>query len=1828
MNIRLACLLFLLLLLSNIVFGQELLLQEEQNTQLETTRIINNEGADDFIHDLPDEPGDCTILGSSPSSLTFSGTIGETKRISLYGPQVTCTIRCLIFRYFSATKINSNTFDIKLVSLPSSSNQSIIFDTGSGPYEVSVKVGTVPLVPPAPLVAYSPGSTKLTRANPPSGVTYYWQTSSTGTSTSNSTSTKLFTSSGTYYLRARSNVSGLWSSVRSGGVSVYNTPSAPAPALPSYSNGQTVLTRPSAPSGYTYYWQTSSTGASTANSASTKVFTSNGTYYLRSRHNISGLWSSARSGSVKVYTTPATPAVALLNYKDGQTVVTRSTPEPDCTYYWQYSTLSKSTGLGSASSKTFTADGNYYLRSRHSISGLWSEARSGGVKVYDAPAIPLAPVPVYLAGETEMNAPPPPPDCTYYWQSSSNGTSMTNSGLKVFTYPETYYLRSRHNISGLWSIARSGSVSVYPKPMPPAAATIEYKHGKTIVTKPVDPVGYKIYWQSNSTNKSMDDYADSKTFISNDIYYLRMQHTASGVWSDVRSSSVAVYYNPSPPPYPGVTYSDGKTTVHKPINTESISYYWQTSDGGISSASTLVFNSEGNYRLNAQHNVSKLWSSTPRFGNVSVYTKPSIPSSPTIITGEEQTLVRLSTPPAGISYYWQGTAGGTSTADSQLEKVFSSAATVYIRSRSGAPAYLWGDALQVNVTLQPTATSYSNENYISAITILKEGVSDTADIRTLKRAEKSEQIQYFDGLGRLKQTVGVRGSASGHDVVQHIAYDDFGRERKQYLPIVKESNYGAYHTMSEVDVVNYYGAPHEHIASDSHPYAETVFENSPLNRVLAQGAPGAAWQPTFDNGNPTFAGHTVKMDYGTNTADAATGVLLFEVGSNAVIKKDFYAANQLYKTVTKDENWTSARGKLHTTEEYKDKLGQVVLKRSYVGTVGSETAVETYYVYDDYGLLRYVLPPEASKLIGKNSTVVSYADTHTTVIEPWCYIYKYDGRKRMVEKKIPGADKVWMVYDKRDRLVLTQDGQQRFTNANTWLFTKYDALNRPVLTGEVTFGTTYNQATMQTLVDNEYTNGRSFYVSREKTNTIHWGYNDASFPRSTDASSIVYHTATYYDNYDYPYVLAFDESSNNISGYSDTHGNVNYNDKVKGLVTGTATKVLDEPDILMVTTYYDDKYRPIQVRRDLYEAGEETVSTQFDFVGKTLQTRQAVTFNSVTTTTDKHYAYDHAGRLLTVKQQIAGDSSNGLVTLAAHSYNELGELVDKQLHQQDGMSGYLQSVDYRYNIRGWLSSINNPANLANDGTGDSNADLFAMNLLYHTTESGLNNSLEQFNGNISATIWNAEGSSRQGYGYSYDALNRLTASDYKTYGSAWTASNAFEEKGLSYDLNGNIQSLQRTDNSGSLIDNFTYNYTSGAATGNQLMSINGGTTYQYDKNGNLTLDGRRGFTVDYNQLNLPQLVQKGSDRLEYVYSAAGEKLAKKKNGAVVNYYFGNYIYKGDKSLDYILNEEGVTTYASSEYTYEYYLKDHLGNTRAMFSRDGTSSNAQLLQKSDYYAFGSRFMPVTPDNSNKYLYNGKELQDDVLGGSVLDWYDYGARFYDASLGRWHTLDPLSEQMRRHSPYNYAFDNPMRFIDPDGRNPIDEIVKRAKNVVADVATKLAKAVVKQAVETVKETVEDIEVTPYVEGNVRLTAGAQGAVKIEGAGYKGNLMSAELLELSGGIDKNGPTGEFDYASKNGELELNSGFSIGGEGVDVELNGSGTYDLDKKEFTGKDKIEGGIGVGTPGLTGKVSYSHESNPITGESKNAISTGVQTSGSYGYGMLINFTIEGGLRITF
>ena len=199
--------------------------------------------------------------------------------------------------------------------------------------------------------------------------------------------------------------------------------------------------------------------------------------------------------------------------------------------------------------------------------------------------------------------------------------------------------------------------------------------------------------------------------------------------------------------------------------------------------------------------------------------------------------------------------------------------------------------------------------------------------------------------------------------------------------------------------------------------------------------------------------------------------------------------------------------------------------------------------------------------------------------------------------------------------------------------------------------------------------------------------------------------------------------------------------------------------------------------------------------------------------------------------------------------------------------------------------------------------------------------------------------------------------------------------------------------------------------------------YTYDANGNLTKDLNKNITgISYNCLNLPNTVTfSDGSTITYIYGADGTKLRtvhKIGSTTTTTDYCGNVIYEnGVQKL--LLTEEGYITLSDSKY--HYYLKDHQGNNRVVISQSGT-----VEETSHYYPFGGVF--ASAGNVQPYKYNGKEL--DTKKG--LNWYDYGARHYDAVLGRFITVDALYDKHFKVSPYVYCGNEPVGRIDPDGND----------------------------------------------------------------------------------------------------------------------------------------------------------------------------------------------------
>jgi len=345
-----------------------------------------------------------------------------------------------------------------------------------------------------------------------------------------------------------------------------------------------------------------------------------------------------------------------------------------------------------------------------------------------------------------------------------------------------------------------------------------------------------------------------------------------------------------------------------------------------------------------------------------------------------------------------------------------------------------------------------------------------------------------------------------------------------------------------------------------------------------------------------------------------------------------------------------------------------------------------------------------------------------------------------------------------------------------------------------------------------------------------------------------------------------------------------------------------------------------------------------------------------------------------------------------------------------------------------------------------------MELLYSQPQP-IGGNIPFYNGNISTMRWiNNRSTDAYAYDFTYDGANRLSDALFakRSSGGYFVHDNSFDEKNITYDANGNILTLNRYAANQQKIDQLNYNYLS---NGNQISYItdamgdvsgvvdySGNTStsqsYFYDLNGNMTSDVDKNITaIGYNYLNKPEQIDFGSNnKIQYIYDATGVKLAKKviAGNAILDgslRYLGNFVYDRNGVLQYILTSEGRLVPTGNTYRYEYFMKDHLGNTRVTYAA-AAPGLPQVMEYQHYYPFGMQLEALGytsgADLKNNYLYNGKELQEDY----GLNWYDYGARMYDPVIGRWSTVDPLTEKNRRWSPYRYGYDNPIRFLDPDG------------------------------------------------------------------------------------------------------------------------------------------------------------------------------------------------------
>lgn len=525
------------------------------------------------------------------------------------------------------------------------------------------------------------------------------------------------------------------------------------------------------------------------------------------------------------------------------------------------------------------------------------------------------------------------------------------------------------------------------------------------------------------------------------------------------------------------------------------------------------------------------------------------------------------------------------------------------------------------------------------------------------------------------QTVQRQASPAGYDLVQPVIYDALGREYRKYLPYKAASTDGGFKIGSpHANVKTFYNPSSPGaigIAATAYPFSETVLEKSLLNRILEQGAPGESWQPTL-NTAPN-GGHTIKTLLAPNNYGE---VSLWSI-SGTTCSATNYNWGTLQKITTTDENGNESI-------DYKDKLGKVVLKQA---EKNGGVFINTYYVYDEFENLRYVIPPAV------NVTSFTEADA---LFAQYIYAYHYDDQNRLIEKKVPGKGWEYMVYNQLDQVVLTQDAVQK--QANKWLYTRYDALNRIVMKGE--YGSGSNRATLQAAVL-AYSGGAYETFTGSGTD----GYSLNTFPQ-TDYNIL---TMNYYGTYNIPgKTSTYDATASGITS------------AIKGLFTGSKVNILGSSIYLLTVNYYDEFARLRETIAQNHVNGIDRIINTYSFNNELTNTTRTHNSSTATVMIANRYTYDHMGRKKQSFQQMNSDAE---VKLAESNYNEVDQLMTKTLHND------LQSTSFSYNPRGWLKG--------------SSSSQFTMELKY---EDG---TTPPYNGNIANQLW-GNGSLGNTFTYAYD----------------------------------------------------------------------------------------------------------------------------------------------------------------------------------------------------------------------------------------------------------------------------------------------------------------------------------------------------------------------------------------------------------------------------------------------------------------------------------------------
>ena len=852
----------------------------------------------------------------------------------------------------------------------------------------------------------------------------------------------------------------------------------------------------------------------------------------------------------------------------------------------------------------------------------------------------------------------------------------------------------------------------------------------------------------------------------------------------------------------------------------------------------------------------------------------------------------------------------------------------------------------------------SDKNYIQTKTFLDE------DGLTFLR-----HIDYYDELGVVSETVDVGGNTTQTPILTRTEYTTQLKPECQRSPIPVEGlDY-----LKDVDV--------SRIGQRTYGEYLTYFESEydDFQQLISSRKPGDAWEE-----------HLVTMN---RLAVPAGVVKKFSVGSNGELVRDgTYPYGMLMSCTTTDEDGRSMTVYTNVHEN-------TILERR-----GTDN--DTYYVYDTYGRLSYVLPP--------------MCQNDSLMMSKYWYRYKYDDRGRCIEKQLPGCEPVKYWYDNANRLQSEQDGHLR--SQSLYRNYKYDAIGR---------------LTLQTI---------------SSTRGV-----------ASENNAEAVEVKNYFDNYSFlgEFVSLFPE-------WTDSLNTVQQSPMVtKGKPTATLCSTSDGNWFFEIYRY-DAKGRIANKLSAYSDKWLKTVYKSYNFVGDVLSVLESVyTYNDSQNLLARRRirnTYNPGTRLLkkTLVSQVNKNGGGSGQYVNNYTYDVFGNIVG------NNRPGTAADMTYDYDtLHGWLKEISSPSGFSEQLLReDATVPLFSGNIgsmqwrntsngeqhRYDYTYDGLGRLTHS---DYSSSALGTEGRFDETLSYNPNgSIETLLRSGMKNDGTFGTIDNL----AISYDGN---RLLKVTDNAETVNYNGSLDFHDGADTECE---------YEYDSNGALTKDSNRGIkSITYDYGHHPQFISMSTmrgwstiGRINNIindYTSDGRKLSSAHTTSIIkgrtitktsnttDLYIDGLIVRNGTPLLWQFDGGYVDLDANGAPTsWNYYVTDHLGSTRMV-----VDSKNNIKETINYYPFGSEMriqdpaqMQQTDNNWHPFRFTGKEL--DKQNG--LNMYDFGARLFDvAGVPMWTSVDPLAEKFYPFTPYSYCAGDPVNKFDPDGREIVDENNKKVTVIQQD-------------------------------------------------------------------------------------------------------------------------------------------------------------------------------------